>query len=46
MTTILLFILFACSVSVLADYARPWCPLLTPAPVCGCCGRRGWRMAT
>ena len=44
----LYFILFALSLSLGADYLRPYCPLLKlrEAPVCATCGRRGWRVAT
>lgn len=44
----LYFILFALSLSVMADYLRPYAPLLRlrPMPVCASCGARRWRMAT
>lgn len=47
MPTLLLFILFALSLSVMTEYLRPYAPLLKLRPVvCGSCGARRWRMAT
>ena len=47
MLTLYLFILFALCLSLAADYARPYAPLLRlrMAPACALCGRRGWRVA-
>ena len=45
MSLILLYIFAALFVAVLADYARPYAPLLAPSYACPACGARRWRIA-
>lgn len=44
MTTLSIFIVFALSLAAMAEYLRPYAPLLRLAPVVACptCGKLGW----